>query len=110
MGDTTIRRWRWKPYRSAAIFLYLLLIQNFDLKPPPLLSTDFVDRLLQQTKNIDTLRKFFHAYQVVQTALSPYQYSFPSLEFDLGEPAPDLQAAEFSPEMTRTLSDWIQHG
>jgi hypothetical protein len=109
MADTTIRL-RWSPYSSSAIFLYLLIKQDFDLKPSPVKSSDFICRLLRQTENREVLRRYFRAYQVVQAALSDLKYSVPRLELDMGQPPPELSSPVLSDEMKEAFSDWVRLG
>ena len=109
ISDSTIKI-RWSMYNSAAIFLYLILIQKFDLQPPELSSAEFVDKLLQQTDNIGELQKCFCAYQSVRTVLSNLNYDhFPPLNLDLGCSAPDLSVTPFSQEIIDAYSDWAKH-
>lgn len=109
MSDSKIRG-LWGAYSSAAIFLYLLLSPHFDLRPPSLGSHDFLDRLLQQTKNLEMLRRYFRAYHTVQAALSGLHYMFPPLELAVGGPQPELSAPFLSAEMEEAFSAWILHG
>jgi hypothetical protein len=109
-GESTIKG-VWGSYRSTAIFLYLMLSQkNFDLQPPPLNSKKFADRLLRQADNVDEIRKYFRGYQIVQLALSHLKYEFPILDLDLGASPLQLHAPEFSTEMARWFSAWVQRG
>jgi hypothetical protein len=107
VGASTIKQ-RWAAYRATAIFLYLMLNRQFDLQPPRLNSKAFTDELLRQAENVDQLRRYFRAYQAVQSALSDLRYNFVTLDLDVGGPTPELHALDFSPEMKRALSDWVQ--
>jgi hypothetical protein len=107
-GTTTKNRWG--KYKSASIFLYLILTQGFKLQPPKLNSAEFADKLLQQTEDIGELRRYFSSYQQVCAALSNLNYQcFPSLDLDLGSSTPELSAPSFSPEMIAAYSDWAKN-
>ena len=108
-GQSTIKI-RWSKYRSASIFLYLILTQSFKLQPPELSSSQFVDKLLQQTEDIVELKRYFCAYQVVRGALSKLNYkSFPPLDLELGSSTPELSALPLSPEVVKAYSDWANN-
>ena len=101
----------WRRYQYSAIFLFLMFNQKFDLKPPLVSSTEFLEKLLRQTDNIEELRRFFCAYQTVRAALSNLKYrQYPPLELDLGCPPPQLEAAEFSPAMKMEFDAWVKNG
>jgi hypothetical protein len=105
-GRSTIKAY-WRDYRATAIFLYLMFNQQFDLKPPRLNSNAFADKLLRQAENVDELRRYFRAYQTVQSALSDLRYHFLTLNLDVGGLAPELHAPDFSAEMKKAFSDWV---
>jgi hypothetical protein len=101
----------WRRYQYSAIFLFLIFNQKFDLKPPRVGSTGFLERLLRQTDDIEELRRFFCAYQTVSAALSNLKYKqYPPLELDLGCPPPQLDAAEFPPAMKKEFDAWVKNG
>jgi hypothetical protein len=85
--------------------------QKFDLKPPRVSSTKFIEKILQQTDNIEELRRFCCAYEIVRDALLNLKYNqYPPLDLDLGCPPPQLDAAEFSPAMKREFDAWVKNG
>jgi hypothetical protein len=91
---------RWREYKVPAIFLYLMLLQSFDLVPPRVSSSTFAATLLRQADDLDNLRSFFRAYQVVRESLSGPGYAvLPKLNVDLGCEAPQLKALEFSSDV-----------
>ncbi len=101
---TTVRestmKSRWREYKVPAIFLYLMLLQSFDLSPPRVSSPKFAAKLLQQADDLDNLRSFFRAYQVVRESLSSPGYAvLPKLSVDLGCEAPQLKALDFSSDV-----------
>jgi hypothetical protein len=101
----------WRRYHFSAIFLFLMFNQKFDLKPPRVSSTKFIEKILRQTDNIEELRRFFCAYQIVRDALLNLKYNhYPPLDLDLGCPPPQLDAAEFSPAMKREFDAWVKNG
>jgi hypothetical protein len=107
-GDTTIKVY-WGRYRSASIFLYLILTRDFKLEPPKVSSAKFVDELLQQTGDIGQLRRYFCSYQQLCAALSNLNYkSFPPLDLDLGS-STDLNAPPFSSEMIKMYAKWANN-
>ena len=103
-------RYRWKEYQLPAIFLYLMLNQKFDdLKPPPICSTKFCERLLEQTDNVERLRRFFRAYQIVRDALVALKYKcYPALDLDLESSPAQLDAPEFSQDIQREFKKWLE--
>jgi hypothetical protein len=108
---TTIKN-RWKGYKVTAVFVYLLLMRDFDFGPPRVGSRKFVEVLLRQVSNIDGLRKFFCAYQEVQGVLSKLNYKdFPTLDLKLDcSLTQQLDAPVFSPKMQAAFENWLQTG
>ncbi|HEY2245224.1 MAG: hypothetical protein WAV38_17100 [Xanthobacteraceae bacterium] len=106
-GESVVKK-RWRKYSSPAIFLYLMLTQKFDLQPPQINSTEFVDKLLKQADNIDELRRYFCAYQTVHAALLDQKYKFPELNLDLGCSPLELNAAELSSDIKAAFDDWLK--
>ena len=108
-GESTIKS-RWREYQLPAIFLYLMHYQKFDVRPCRVGSKHFLDALLQQAGNTDELRRYFCAYQTVCAALLERKYKlFPVLDLDFGC-SPRLEAAEFSPDISRAFEAWINRG
>lgn len=108
-GETTTKN-RWGKYKSASIFLYLILTQGFKLRPPKLNSAEFANKLLEQTEDIGELRRYFSSYQQVCAALANLNYdSFPPLDLDLGSSTLELNALPFSPKMVETYSEWAKN-
>jgi hypothetical protein len=108
-GQTTIKT-RWSRYRSASIFLYLILGQNFKLQPPELSSSQFVDKLFQQTEDIVELKRYFRAYQLVRDALSKLNYKrFLPLDLELRSSTPELSAHPFPTNLVARYSDWANN-
>ena len=109
MSRSTIKK-RWKEYQLPAIFLYLMLNQKFDdLKPPPICSKKFLEKLLRQTDNVDGLRRFFRAYQIVRDALVALKYKcYPALDLDLQSSPPQLDAPEFSQDIQTEFKKWLE--
>jgi hypothetical protein len=109
LGESTIKS-RWREYQLPAIFLYLLHYHRFDMRARRVSSRNFLAALLQQAGNIDELRRYFCAYQTVRAALLDRKYKlFPVLDLDLGC-SPQLEAAEFSPDISRAFEAWINRG
>jgi hypothetical protein len=107
MARTTMKN-RWKKYRPSAIFLYLMLKQNFDLQPPRVTSKNFVETLLGQADNVSQLRRFFRAYQLVRAALLELKYiHYPALDLDLQSSDPQLDAPEFPPDIRAKWEKWL---
>jgi hypothetical protein len=105
-GDSTIKS-RWREYRSAAVFLYLILHQSFNLIPPKVKSVDFVDKLFQQSDNNQLLRSYFTAYHTVCTSLQTLGYkNAVMLNLDFVCQPPQLNAPEFSPGMHDAFLEW----
>lgn len=109
VSSSTIKS-HWSRYNSAAIFLYLILTQDFPLQPPEITSAEFVDDLLQQANNFDELRRFFSAYQCVRAALSAsFGYNqFVSLNLPFDCPPPHLSAPPFSAEELKFFVEWVK--
>jgi hypothetical protein len=98
MSGTSMKN-RWRKYGPAAIFLYLILKQKFDLEPPRVHTKKFLEKLLEQSGDVNNLRRFFRAYQIVRQALSDLRYrNYPALDLDLSSSLPELDAPAFSPE------------
>ena len=107
MSETAMKN-RWREYRSTAIFLYLVLNQKFDLKPPRVASKNFLENLLRQSDDVDKLRRFFRAYQMVRLALSDLKYAdYPLLDLDLHSSVSQLEAPTFSPEVQLVFNRWV---
>jgi hypothetical protein len=85
-----------------------MLTQKFDLQPPQINSTEFVDKLLKQADNIDELRRYFCVYQTVHAALLDQKYKFPELNLDLGCSPLELNAAELSSDIKAAFDDWLK--
>jgi uncharacterized protein YcgL (UPF0745 family) len=104
MSKSTMKT-RWKEYKRPAVFLYLLLKQQFALNPPALNKKYFVFRLLKQVDNVDEVTKYFRAYQMVREALvkqGGYE-QMPALQMDLNCQDPQLATPEFSPEIVKAF-------
>jgi hypothetical protein len=112
IGEKTTIKNRWRTYQVPAVFVYLLLNQGFDLGPPRVGSKEFVEVLLRQAGDIDVLRKYFSAYQIVRSALSRLKYKkFPPLDLELGcSPPPQLNTPEFCPKIKAAFEDWLKAG
>jgi hypothetical protein len=112
IGKKTTIKGRWRTYQVPAVFVYLLLNQGFDLGPPRVGSKEFVEVLLRQVGDIDALRKYFSAYQIVRSALSKLGYKkFPPLDLELGcSPPPQLNAPKFCPKINAAFEDWLKAG
>jgi len=106
-GESTIKS-RWRRYGSSAIFLYLISSQDCDVRPPRVSSRKFVERLLQQAVNIEGLRRYFCAYQVVRAALLHKNYKkFPALDLDLQCSPLELNAAELTSDIKAAFTAWV---
>jgi hypothetical protein len=105
-GESTIKN-RWREYGSPAIFLYLMLTQEFDVRPPRVSSANFVEILLRQADNLEGLRRYFCAYQAVRDALLDKDYKkFPALDLNLECPPLELNAAELSSDIKAAFDAW----
>jgi len=105
--ETTTKN-RWRKFKLPGIFLYLMLIQKFDMEPAQVSSKKFAEKLLRQADNLDEIRRFFCAYQTVRDTLLHAKYKvFPELALDLRCSPPQLDAAKFSPEMNRAFQKWL---
>lgn len=105
-SETTIKN-RWREYRPSAIFLYLIFNQKVDLRPPRLQSKSFVDNLLRQSDDVDSLRRFFNAYEVVRVALSKLKYpDYPALHLDFGSWDQKLEVRPFLPDVQKAFNKW----
>ena len=111
ISKSTIKN-HWREYQSSAIFLYLLLKQGFDLRPDRIGSKHFLDTLLRQVDDVDMLRKYFSAYQVVHSALSKLKYKcFATLDLDLRFlPPPQVEAPEFCQKTITAFDKWLRDG
>lgn len=104
IGESQIKN-RWREYKQSSIFLYLLLVQNFDLRPPRISSTNFLAKLLKQADNTAELRRFFAAYQAVYTALLSRRYKdLPAIALHLDVSDIALNVSDF-PSTTYTIID-----
>ena len=74
-----------------------MLNRQFDLQPSQLNSKAFTDKLLRQAENVDELRRYFRAYQAVQSALSDLGYNFVTLDLDMGGPSQNFTLSIFHP-------------
>jgi hypothetical protein len=112
IGKKTTIKSRWRKYQVPAVFVYLLLIQRFDLGPPRVGSKEFVEVLMRQVGDIAALRRYFSAYQIVRSALSKLGYKkFPPLDLDLGcSPQPQLDAPVFGPKVKAAFDEWLKGG
>jgi len=111
VSKSTIKTW-WREYQCSSPFLYLLLKQGFDLKPPKVSSKYFLEVLLRQVDDVGALRRYFSAYQIVRSALLKLGYKkFPSLDLELGcSPLPQLDAPVFCPKIEAAFEDWLKAG
>jgi hypothetical protein len=111
MSNTKVKD-RWREYQVPAVFMYLLLNQGFNFGPPRIGSKDFVEVLLRQVGDVDALRKYFFAYQIVRSALSKLKYKgFPLLDVVLEcSPLPQLNAPEFGQKIKTGFDKWLQGG
>ena len=110
VSESTIKS-RWRVYKLPAIFLYLMLNQRFDVRPSRVNSPKFLDGLLRQADNIDELRSYFCAYQTVRAALFERKYKLsPALDLDLKCSPPQLEAAEFSPDIKKAFAAFVAKG
>jgi hypothetical protein len=63
--------------------------------------------LLRQADDVDQLRRFFRAYQIVQQALAPLRYrDYPVLDLDLDSALPHLETPAFSPDVQSEFDKW----
>jgi hypothetical protein len=100
---------RWTKFKSPAIFLYLILNPKFNMRPPRVSSEDFADTLLRQAGNLEALRRYFRAYQIVRDSLLNHKYTkYPKLELDLESSTPQLDAPEFSSDMKKHFELWLK--
>ena len=81
---------RWREYGAAPPFLYLLLIQKYELMPPSVTLRNVARILLKQAEDVDhVVAEFFQAYQHVCQVLGTPGYNFPGItvvEESLTEP------------------------
>ena len=107
MEETSIKN-RWRAYQLQGIFLYLMLNQQFNMKPPRVGAKKFLEELLRQADNLEELRRFFCAYQAVRAALLDQKYKrFPTLDLNLQCSPPQLDVAEFSPDIQKAFEEWL---
>ena len=106
IGKSTMKS-RWREYKLSAIFLYLIFNQKFNMRPCRVSSKEFLDDILRQVDNIDELRRYFCAYQIVRAALLDRKYTFPALDLDLKCSPPKLEAAEFSSNIKTAIEAWL---
>jgi len=86
-----------------------MLNQKFDMRPCRVSSQKFLDELLRQADNIDEIRRYFCAYQIVRAALLDKKYKlFPALDLDLKCSPPKLEAAEFSSDIKSVIEAWLK--
>jgi hypothetical protein len=108
VSESSIKTY-WRKYQISAIFLFLMFNQKFNLKPPRVSSTNFLEGLLRQADDFEELRRFFCAYQTVRDALSKLKYKqYPALDPKLECSPPELEAAEFSPAMNKEFEAWVR--
>jgi hypothetical protein len=102
----SLMKLRWREYSKAAVFLYLILNQKFDLTPPQVKSDQFAKILLRQADDRDQLRRFFSAYEAVRIALAAVRFEIPISELNPLYPHPHLNVHKLSPGMLGALSAW----
>jgi hypothetical protein len=94
---------RWRRFRSASIFLFLLLRykNDFDFLPAAITKKSFSGILLRQANNTRGLKLFFAAYQELREkiGLETKIFKFEKLESELGVNAPSLPFEPISPEL-----------
>ena len=101
----------WRKYQFTAIFLFLIFNLKFDLKPPRVSKSNFLEKLLRQADDIEELRRFFSAYQTVRATLSKLKYKqYPALDLELECSLPELDVGEFSPAMKKEFDAWVKNG
>jgi len=89
----------WSEFGSPAPFLYLLLIQDFPLKPLRVGSETFSDDLLKQAEDVATLRHFFRAYQHLCEVLNRQGYNYDIPRLDINCDIPQLKAHPFEDDV-----------
>jgi hypothetical protein len=98
---------RWSEYGSAAALQYVLLIQKIGPKLLKVNKVNFVEKLVSQTSDVDSLRNFFAAYRDVSKVLRPRGYDSPLLALDnLKKVKPELPIREFSEKMRKAIQDY----
>jgi hypothetical protein len=70
---------RWREYGATAAFSYLLFVQKFELKPPPVSSRRFCPILLTQVADTGHITEFFQAYRHLCDVLGTRGYRFPRI-------------------------------
>jgi hypothetical protein len=109
-SSRTTRNNLWREYGPSAGFLYLLHVQNFELKPPRIATKAFADRLLSQAQDRDHLMEFFQAYQHLSERLKPSGYSFPPVSVDVGKLDSCLAADPFSADVKDAIGRHLEEG
>jgi hypothetical protein len=98
---------RWSQYGSAAALQYVLLIQNIGPKLLKLNKVGFVEKLVAQTSDVNSLRSFFSAYRDVSKVLRPRGYDSPLLALDdLRNIDPKLSIEKFSKKMREAIQGY----
>ena len=109
-GESAMKSY-WRKYQFTAIFLFLIFNLKFDLKPPRVSKSNFLEKLLRQADDIEELRRFFSAYQTVRATLSKLKYKqYPALDLELECSLPELDVGEFSPAMKKEFDAWVKNG
>lgn len=109
LGRSQIKQ-RWRDYKQSSIFLYLLLVHNFDLNPPRLNSKNFLDKLLKQTVNTVEIRRFFATYQAVHSALLTRGYhDLPPIGLHLDVSNVHLDVSDFSSTTYNIIESMVRH-
>jgi hypothetical protein len=98
---------RWSEYGSAAALQYVLLIQKIGPKLLKVNKVNFVEKLISQTLEVDSLRNFFAAYRDVSKVLRPRGYDSPLLALnELNDVKPELPVKEFSKKMREIIQQY----
>jgi hypothetical protein len=105
-GGLSTLKTRWRDYREAAGFLYLLLVQKFDLMPPETEQLAFSETLLTQVNDTDHLIEFFRAYRHLCEVLKKRGLEFPSIQ-DFDElPSSELVVEPFQSDVQKAIDGY----
>ena len=96
---------------EEAVLIYLLLTHCSDLLPPALRKDSFADQLLEQVRDIASLRKLFSAYNRVLALLlpTPQQLGRP-LMFKGDEVETPIQWKPLDAEMKQLIDHYAKAG
>jgi hypothetical protein len=105
ISDGTMKA-RWREYGRTAVLAYLL--QKIGPRPPNLTTDKFVEKLLSQVADVESLRRLFAAYRDISKILRPRGYSCDPIVVDcLSESTPVLSPKDFSPEELKVIDAYM---